>query len=81
MPNAGFPDIAAADGAFYIYADIGARTDDSSAFGARMLTEAGIAAAAGVDFDRTRGSRTLRFSSCGPEADMIEAADRLARFR
>ncbi len=81
LPGAGFPDIAAADGAFYIYADVGARTNDSTAFCARMLAEAGVAVAAGVDFDRTRGSRTLRFSYCGPEADMIEAADRLTRFR
>ena len=81
LPGAGFPDIAAPDGAFYIYADVGARTNDSIAFCARMLTEAGVAASPGVDFDRTRGTRTLRFSYCGPEADMIEAAARLARFR
>ena len=81
LPGAGFPDIAAADGAFYIYADVGARTNDSVAFCARMLAEAGVAATPGVDFDRTRGSRTVRFSYCGPEADMIEAAERLARFR
>ena len=81
LPDAGFPDIAAPDGAFYIYADIGTRTNDSVAFCARMLTEAGVAASPGVDFDRTRGARTLRFSYCGPEADMIEAAARLARFR
>ena len=81
LPDAGFPDIAAPDGAFYIYADVGARTNDSTAFCARMLAEAGVAAAAGVDFDRGRGSRTLRFSYCGPEADMIEAAERLKRFR
>jgi len=81
LPDAGFPDIAAPDGAFYIYADVGARTNNSVAFCARMLTEAGVAASPGVDFDRTRGARTLRFSYCGPEADMIEAAARLARFR
>ena len=81
LPDAGFPDIAAPDGAFYIYADVGARTNDSTAFCARMLAEAGVAVAAGVDFDRTRGSRTLRFSYCGPEADMIEAGERLKRFR
>lgn len=81
LPGAGFPDIAAPDGAFYIYADVGARTHDSVAFCARMLTEAGIAASPGVDFDRTRGARTMRFSYCGPEPDMIEATARLARFR
>jgi aspartate/methionine/tyrosine aminotransferase len=81
LPGAGFPDIAAPDGAFYIYADIGARTNDSTAFCDRLLAEAGIAAAAGVDFDRTRGIRTLRFSYCAPEADIVEATERLMRFR
>ena len=33
------------------------------------------------DFDRTRGNRFLRFSYCGPEADMRDAAERLARWR
>jgi len=80
LPAAGFADIAAADGAFYLYADVGRRTNDSQAFCARMLAEAGVAASPGVDFDRARGSRTVRFSYCGPEADMIEAAARLGRW-
>ena len=80
LPQAGFPDIAAADGAFYLYADVGGRTDDSVAFCARILAEAGVAISPGVDFDRTRGRRTVRFSYCGPEADMAEAAERLARW-
>jgi aspartate/methionine/tyrosine aminotransferase len=41
-----------------------------------MLAETGIAATPGVDFDRARGSRFLRFSYYGPEADMREAAAR-----
>ncbi len=81
LPAAGFPDIAAADGAFYLYADVGGRTNDSQAFCARMLAEAGVSASPGLDFDRNRGSRTVRFSYCGPETDMIEAAARLARWR
>ncbi len=81
LPDAGFPDIAAADGAFYIYADVGARTNDSTAFCARMLAEVGVAATPGVDFDRARGARTVRFSYCGPEADMVDAAGRLMRFQ
>jgi len=80
LPGAGFPDIAAADGAFYLYADVGRRTNDSQAFCARMLAEAGVAASPGLDFDRTRGHRTIRFSYCGPEEDMMEAATRLARW-
>ena len=80
LPGAGFDRIAAADGAFYIWADVGHLTNDSPAFCARMLAEAGIAATPGVDFDRDRGARFVRFSYCGPEADMAEAPGRLRRW-
>ena len=46
-----------------------------------MLAEAGVAASPGVDFDRSRGHRFVRFSYCGPEADMAAAAERLAGWR
>ena len=81
LPGAGFPRVAAADGAFYIYADLAGRTNDSLAFCARMLAEAGVAATPGVDFDRGRGHQTMRFSYCGPEADMLAAAERLTAWR
>jgi aspartate/methionine/tyrosine aminotransferase len=81
MPAAGFASLSPAEGAFYIYADIGERSNDSVAFCARMLAEAGVAATPGVDFDRDRGSRFVRFSYCGPEADMREAMQRLAGWR
>jgi aspartate/methionine/tyrosine aminotransferase len=81
LPGAGFGKLAAAEGAFYIYADIGERTNDSLEFCARMLAEAGIAASSGVDFDAARGHRTMRFSYCGPEADMTEAVRRLTLWR
>jgi aspartate/methionine/tyrosine aminotransferase len=81
LPRAGFPRISPAEGAFYLYADVSDRTNDSRDFCARMLAEAGIAASPGVDFDRRRGHRFVRFSYCGPEADMEQAAARLARWR
>ena len=81
LPQAGFDRLSAAEGAFYLYADIGERTNDSVAFCARMLAEAGIAASSGVDFDAGRGHRTMRFSYCGPEADMAEAVQRLQKWR
>ena len=46
-----------------------------------MLKEAGIAATPGVDFDHARGSRFVRFSYCGPQADMQVAAERLKTWR
>jgi aspartate/methionine/tyrosine aminotransferase len=81
LPAAGFNQLSPAEGAFYLFADLAGRSNDSVAFCARMLAEVGIAATPGVDFDRTRGHRFLRFSYCGPEADMRAAADRLATWR
>jgi aspartate/methionine/tyrosine aminotransferase len=78
LPRAGLDRIAAADGAFYLWCDVGHLTNDSLDFCARMLDGAGIAATPGVDFDRTRGSRFLRFSYCGKEAAMLAAPARLA---
>ncbi len=80
LPRAGFPKLSTAEGAFYLWADVSDRTNDSQEFCRRMLAEANVAAAPGVDFDRTRGHRFIRFSYCGPEADMADAAARLARF-
>jgi aspartate/methionine/tyrosine aminotransferase len=81
LPAAGFPHLSPAEGAFYLYADVGDRTNDSRGFCARMLAQAGVAASPGVDFDRRRGHRFVRFSYCGPEADMAAAAARLSRWR
>jgi aspartate/methionine/tyrosine aminotransferase len=81
LPAAGFRNLSPAEGAFYIWADVSDRTNDSAAFCARMLQETGVAVSPGVDFDRTRGNRFVRFSYCGPEADMMEAAKRLKAWR
>jgi aspartate/methionine/tyrosine aminotransferase len=81
LPAAGFPHLGPAEGAFYLYADVRDRTNDSAAFCARMLAEAGVAASSGIDFDAGRGRGFVRFSYCGPEADMAAAAERLAAWR
>jgi aspartate/methionine/tyrosine aminotransferase len=81
LPAAGFDRLSPAEGAFYLFADIGERSNDSVAFCARMLEEAGVAVSPGVDFDRTRGGRFVRFSYCGPEMDMRMAAERLRNWR
>ncbi len=77
LPTAGFTRLSPAEGAFYLYADIADRSNDSLEFCARMLRETGVAATPGLDFDHARGNRFVRFSYCGPEADMREAAERL----
>jgi aspartate/methionine/tyrosine aminotransferase len=77
LPKAGFDGLAPCDGAFYLYADVSRVTDDSAAFCARMLAEAGVAATPGLDFDPVRGRSTVRFSFAGPTGRMAEGARRL----
>jgi aspartate/methionine/tyrosine aminotransferase len=81
LPEAGFSRLSPAQGAFYLFADIADRGNDSVAFCKRMLAEASVAATPGVDFDHARGNHFLRFSYCGPEADMQAAAERLKAWR
>jgi aspartate/methionine/tyrosine aminotransferase len=78
LPQIGLPRFAPPDGAFYIYADVAHLTQDSVAFCARMLEEAGVAATPGVDFDRARGRKTLRLSYAGGGAEVALGLDRLA---
>lgn len=81
LPEAGFDRLASADGAFYIYADVSAVTDDSAEFCKKMLEEAGVAATPGVDFDPARGHHFVRFSFARDYADMEEAVRRLIAWR
>lgn len=77
LPKAGFDKLASADGAFYLYADVGALTNDSPEFCRRMLEEIGVATTPGTDFDPSRGHCFVRFSFAGSTDDMAEAASRL----
>ena len=77
LPAAGLDDLAPADGAFYIYADVARFTNDSVSFCQRMLKEIGVASTPGPDFDPIRGHHTLRFSFAGATDDMAEACKRL----
>lgn len=65
------------DGAFYAYVDVGRLTNDSGEFCQRMLREAGVAATPGLDFDRNRGARFVRFSFAGKTQDVTGAVERL----
>lgn len=75
---AGVTDIAPAEGAFYVYADVSAWTDDSRALVERLLEEIGVATTPGVDFDPVGGHRTLRLSYCAASDAVAEAAGRLS---
>ncbi|MBU2359769.1 MAG: aminotransferase class I/II-fold pyridoxal phosphate-dependent enzyme [Alphaproteobacteria bacterium] len=80
LAHAGFETMAPPDGAFYIYADVSAYTDDSRVMAADILEKAGVAVTPGLDFDPVAGHRWLRFSYAGRTADMAEGLDRLQRY-
>jgi aspartate/methionine/tyrosine aminotransferase len=69
--------LAPADGAFYLYADIGGIAASSTEFCARMLAETGVAATPGVDFDERRGERCVRLCFAGSEDEMRDSSRRL----
>lgn len=80
LPQAGFTEIAPPDGAFYVYADVSALTDDSRSFAAEVLEKAGVAVTPGLDFDPLRGHKTLRFSYARSTDDIVEGLARLKAF-
>ena len=77
LPAVGIEHLAPADGAFYVYADIAGLAGDSQEFCQRMLTEIGVAATPGIDFDQATGHRYVRFSFAGATADLEQAVERL----
>ena len=77
LPRLGIDRLAPADGAFYVYADIGHLTDDSMAWCHRTLATTGVALAPGVDFDPEHGHRFVRFSFAGTPDDIVEGLARL----
>jgi aspartate/methionine/tyrosine aminotransferase len=77
LPRLGIDRLAPADGAFYVYADIGHLTDDSYAWCLRLLDETGVATAPGIDFDTRRGNEFVRLSFAGSTEKITEGLDRL----
>lgn len=78
LPKLGITELAPADGAFYVYADVGHLTDDTMRFARDLLARTGVAVAPGVDFDTVDGPRFVRLSFAGPGADIELALERLS---
>jgi aspartate/methionine/tyrosine aminotransferase len=78
LPRLGITDLAPADGAFYVYADVGHLTDDTMTFAHHLLDTAGVAVAPGIDFDTVDGGRFVRLSFAGPGNEIEEALERLS---
>ncbi|MFO1127969.1 MAG: aminotransferase class I/II-fold pyridoxal phosphate-dependent enzyme [Rhodospirillales bacterium] len=78
LPRLGVDRIAPADGAFYLYVDIGHLSRDGAGFARRLLAETGVAVTPGNDFDPVAGGHFLRLSYAGATAEIAEAIRRFA---
>jgi len=84
LAAAGISDVADADGAFYVYADVtelATACGDSMALCNRWLDEIHVAVTPGLDFDLARGHRFVRFSYAGHAQHIAEALERLQAWR
>ena len=77
LARAGIKKLAPSDGAFYLYADVGALTSDTQSFCRALLEEAGVAVTPGHDFDPYLGHQTLRLSFSRSTQDIHEAVNRI----
>jgi len=80
LPALGIDRVAPADGAFYVYADVGHLTDDSMAFCRTLLRDTGVATAPGIDFDTEVGNRFVRMSFAGSPEEVSLALGRLGEW-
>ncbi|MGG5752588.1 aminotransferase class I/II-fold pyridoxal phosphate-dependent enzyme [Zafaria sp. Z1313] len=84
LPRLGWGPAAPADGAFYLYAELGqalAGFPDSAAYCAALLEEEGVALVPGADFDAGAGRKAVRLSFAAGRAAVQEAVERIVRFQ
>ncbi len=75
--NSFFPIDARPDGAFYLWADVSAYTDDSATFAETLLRETHVAITPGIDFGSNGTQHYLRFSYTREIGHMEEGVERL----
>jgi aspartate/methionine/tyrosine aminotransferase len=80
LESLGFRVPVTPEGAFYVYADCSALTDDSFAFARRVLTEAHVALTPGKDFGLNQPQRHVRIAYTQPISRLDEAMSRLRHF-
>ncbi|APF41107.1 pyridoxal phosphate-dependent aminotransferase [Neomicrococcus aestuarii] len=84
LPRLGWGEVAPADGAFYVYADLGpwlSVWETSTAYCAALLEEAFVALTPGPDFDAEDGDRFVRLSFAAGYDAVFVAVDRILEFQ
>jgi aspartate/methionine/tyrosine aminotransferase len=74
----GLDNLASPDGAFYLYIDVSALTNDSQELCRTWLEELGVATTPGIDFDPVNGHRYVRLSYSESTPDVAAATERIA---
>lgn len=80
LPRLGWGPVAPADGAFYLWADLGPHLGDhadATAWCRALLEATGVALVPGSDFDPVDGHRSIRLSFAAGPAAVAEAVDRI----
>lgn len=81
LPELGLRVIGEPQGAFYIYLDVSAITDNSFTFCEQLLEQEFVALTPGADFGSVHGpEKCLRIAYTTDEARLTEALERLRRF-
>ncbi|GAB4098677.1 aminotransferase class I/II-fold pyridoxal phosphate-dependent enzyme [Sinomonas halotolerans] len=84
LPALGWGPAAPADGAFYLYAELGAQLErfgDSREYCRALLEAEGVALVPGTDFDAVHGGRAVRLSFAAGQAAVEAAIERILRFQ
>lgn len=79
LSSLGFHLNANAQGAFYLYADCSALTDDSESFARTLLESTGVAVTPGLDFGNHKPRQHLRFAYTTDIARLDEVVERIRR--
>jgi aspartate/methionine/tyrosine aminotransferase len=80
LRNLGFNIPVTPEGAFYVYADCTAFTDDSYKFAWDLLENAFVAVTPGIDFGKFHAERHVRFSYCASIEQLQEGVARLKAY-
>ena len=80
LKQLGFKIAVEPQGAFYIYADCTAFSDDSFKLSAELLEKAGVAVTPGKDFGEFNASKYLRFAYTQPVEVLEQGIERLKTF-
>jgi len=80
LQELGFGISGVPQGAFYLYADCSAFTDDSQAFVVELLEQVGVAITPGIDFGDFNARRYVRFSYANELERLKEGVRRIGEF-